>query len=112
MKLNRSLAISRKIQECQTGNIWGILEKEFPTAVLQESPNETSRNRIFTLNNTLLTMVLTATQADKTLKNSVDLYYLIHQQHRQEVRQALEESMEKQKQWDAEKEKTAGRPKK
>jgi hypothetical protein len=57
-------------------------------------------------------MVLTATQAAKTLKNSVDLYYLIHQQHRQQAQQALEESMEKQKQLDAQKEKKAGRPKK
>ena len=74
MKLNRSLAISRKIQEGKTANTRGLLEKEFPTSVLQESPREKSRNRIFTLNNTLLTLVLTATQTDKTLKNSVDLY--------------------------------------
>ena len=112
MKLNRSLAISSKIQECKRGNIIGLLDKEFPTAVLQESPSKKSRNRIFTFNNTLLTMVLTATQADKTLKNSVDLYYLIDQHHRPEVRQALEESREKEKQLDAKKEKKAGRPKK
>ena len=74
MKLNRSLAISKKIQECKTGNIRGLLEKEFPTAVLQQAPSQKSRNRIFTLNNPLLTMVLTATLAAKTLKNSVDLY--------------------------------------
>ena len=67
MKLNRSLAISSKIQECKRANIIGLLEKEFPTSVLQESPSKKSRNRIFTLNNTLLTMVLTATQTDKTL---------------------------------------------
>ena len=112
MKLNRSLAISSKIQECKRANIIGLLEKEFPTSVLQESPSKKSRNRIFTLNNTLLTMVLTATQTDKTLKNSVDLYYLIHQHHRRESRQALQESMEKEKQLDAKKEKKAGRPKK
>ena len=98
MKLNRSLAISSKIQECKSGNIIGLLDKEFPTAVLQQSPSKKSRNRIFTFNNTLLTMVLTATQADKTLKNSLDLYYLIDQHHRPEVRQALEESREKEKQ--------------
>ena len=51
MKLNRSLATSKKIQECKTGNIRGLLEKEFPTAVLQQAPSQKSRNRIFTLNN-------------------------------------------------------------
>ena len=112
MKLNRSLAISSKIQQCKRGNIIGLLDKEFPTAVLQQSPSKKSRNRIFTFNNTLLTMVLTATQADKTLKNSVDLYYLIHQHHRREARKALHESREKEKQLDAKKEKKAGRPKK
>ena len=112
MKLNRSLAISSKIQQCKRGNIIGLLDKEFPTAVLQQSPSKKSRNRIFTLNNTLLTMVLTATQADKTLKNSVVLYYLSHQHHRREARKALHESREKEKQLDAKKEKKAGRPKK
>ena len=112
MKLNRSLAISSKIQQCKRGNIIGLLDKEFPTAVLQQSPSKKRRNRIFTLNNTLLTMVLTATQADKTLKNSVVLYYLSHQHHRREARKALHESREKEKQLDAKKEKKAGRPKK
>ena len=104
MKLNRSLAISSKIQECKRGNIIGLLDKGFPTSVLQESPRKKSRNRIFTSNNTLLTMVLTATQADKTLKNSVALYYLIHQHHRRAARQALQEAREKEKQLDAKKE--------
>ena len=36
MSLNRSLAVSSKIQECKRGNMIGLLEKEFPTLVLQE----------------------------------------------------------------------------
>ena len=56
-------------------------------------------------------MVLTASQQDKTLKNSVDLYYLIHQEHRKEVQRAIKASIEKEKQLDAQKQKGAGRPK-
>lgn len=98
MKLNRSLAISSKIQECKEGNIIGLLEKEFPSQVLtNESGSDGRRNRVFTVNNTLLTMVLTATQQDKTLKNSVDLYYMIHQQHKEQVLRELEELLEKEK---------------
>jgi len=114
MKLNRSLAISSKIQECKMGNIIGMLEKEFPSRVL-DSPlgNSKGRNRIFTANNTLLTMVLTATQQDKTLKNSVDLYYMIHQLHKQQAIKELEELVEKEKESDRQStEKKAGRPKK
>jgi len=112
MKLNRSLAISSKIGELKTGNLIGVLEKEIPSSFLHESflPAE-GRNRVFTPHNTLFTMVLTATQQDKTLKNSVDLYYTIHQQHRQKAIKEQSKSMELEKQADAQKKKGAGRPK-
>lgn len=114
MKLNRSLAISTSIQECKMGNILGALEKEFPTEVLEDKPDTPrGRNRVFTRGNTLLTMVLTAIQKDKTLKNSVDLYYMIHQQHKQQVLQEQVELMRKQKELDEQSGvKKAGRPKK
>lgn len=114
MKLNRSLAISSKIQECKMGNIIGLLEKEFPSSVLhnQEQTGE-GRNRVFTVNNTLLTMVLTAIQQDKTLKNSVSLYYMIHQQHKLQTLEELEQHAQKQQELDKiSADKKAGRPKK
>lgn len=113
MKQNRSLAISSTIQECKMGNIIGVLEKEFPSWVLENDPEKgKTRNRVFTVNNTLLTMVLTATQQDKTLKNSVDLFYMIHQQHKQQVLNELEERVQKEKELDSQSpDKKAGRPK-
>ena len=112
MKLNRSLAISTSIQECKMGDIIGLLEKEFPLLAGQESEGLKSRNRIFTVRNTLLTMVLTSVQQDKTLKNSVDLYYMIHQQHKQQATEALEEQLNQEKVLDQSLDKKAGRPKK
>ena len=114
MKLNRSLAISNQIQDCKAGDIIGIMEKEFPLSVLSHISLETeSRKRVFTINNTLLTMLLTSTQQDKTLKNSVDLYYMIHQQHKQQVADELAGLALKQKEFDeALGIKKAGRPKK
>lgn len=113
MKLNRSLALSSCIQECKMGNIIGLLEEEFPSSVLKkEREQPKSRNRIFTAQNTLLTMVLTAVQQDKTLKNSVDLYYMIHQQHKQQALDEIEEQLKLQKSLDAQTTKKAGRPKK
>lgn len=112
MKLNRSLAISSKIQECKAGDIIGMLSEEFPSAVLEDQLSSIDkRNRVFTANNTLLTMVLTSIQEDKTLKNSVDLYYVIHQQQQQIARQAMSEAIKEDKRLDAQKQKKAGRPK-
>ena len=118
MKQNRSLAISSKIQECKMGNIIGMLEKEFPSTILNYKKDEFKkgqgkiRDRVFTINNTLLTMVLTSVQQDKTLKNSVDLYYMIHQGHKSQVLAELEHSIHAQKEEDSKANKTAGRPKK
>jgi hypothetical protein len=111
MKQNRSLAISTKIQECKMGDIIGALEKEFPSSVLSgRADGEPGRNRVFTANNTLLTMVLTATQQDKSLKNSVGLYHMVHQQHKRQAREALEQDAQRQKAVDGLLAKRAGRP--
>ena len=114
MKLNRSLGISNQIQECKAGSIIGLMEKEFPLSILSDlTEGDESRKRVFTINNTLLTMVLTATQQDKTLKNSVDLYYMIHQQHKQQAVDELTHLAQKHKELDeALGVKKAGRPKK
>src|SRR6056297_2575889 len=113
MKLNRSLAISSRIQECKAGNILGLLENEFPSSVLEEQDRDSkSRSRVFTESTTLLTMVLTATQQDKSLKNSVDLYYTIHQQHKQQALEELEKEAQKQRELDEKSERKPGSPKK
>ena len=114
MKLNRSLAISSKIQECKMGNIIGLLENEFPVSILKENDEGAkSRDRIFTVNNTLLTMVLTSVQQDKTLKNSVDLYYTIHQKRKAQTIELLEQRILAEKEEDNKSSiKKAGRPKK
>jgi hypothetical protein len=95
MKSNRSLAISTKIQEQKRDNIIGVLENEFPEEILSNPAYSAKRERIFTPATTLLTMVLTSSQKDKTLKNSVDLYYGIHQRNRKEILLGLQEENQK-----------------
>jgi|GEM_PF-3845016 len=53
MKLNRSLAISSQIQDCTKSNIVGILEDEFPSMIFEQTEKDSSRERVFTLKNTL-----------------------------------------------------------
>ena len=113
MKLNRSLAISNHIQDCKAGNIIGLLEAEFSSSIFGQEESGQGRDRVFTVRNTLLTMVLTAIQQDKTLANSVDLYYTIHQQHKQQALKELKQEAAKQQELDLiQCEKGAGRPKK
>jgi len=112
MKSNRSLAITNQIQDLQSGNIIGLLQAVFPSSILEWEESSSRRERVFTVGNTLLTMVLTSVQQDKTLANSVDMYYTIHQQHKQQAIKQLEEDAAKQQALDLQKEKSAGRPKK
>lgn len=113
MKQNRSLAISNKIQECKMGNIIGMLEREFPASILSvKNEGVKTRDRVFTVNNTILTMVLTSVQQDKTLKNSVDLYYMIHQKRKIEAFDELKQNIQVQRDEDNKSLiKKAGRPK-
>jgi hypothetical protein len=113
MKLNRSLAISSHFQDCTKSNIIGILEEEFPSMIFEMPEKDSSRERVFTLKNTLLTMVLTAVQEDKTLANSVNLYHGIHQRNKDLITKDLESAALKQKEEDQQNQvKRAGRPKK
>lgn len=115
MKLNRSLAISSKIQELKMSNVIGLLNQEFPRSVLDNEYLDAtkSRNRIFTVNNTLLTMVLTASQQDKSLKNSVSLFYMIHQENKAHILKEMEKQVEQEKEQYKQTDKPkVGRPKK
>ncbi|WP_236972926.1 hypothetical protein [Membranihabitans marinus] len=111
MKLNRSLAISSIIQDVQTGNIISLLEQEFHTLELEGIEEyDSERHRVYTPGNTLLTMILTATQSDKSLKNSVSLYYELHQQQRKTVIDELSRDPKAQKRKDDKTPRKAGRP--
>jgi hypothetical protein len=119
MKQNRSLAVSSKIQECKMGNIIGILENEFPSSILDSKNKDIQkglaigRDRVFTNTNTLLTMVLTSIQQDKTLKNSVDLFYIIHQKNKSLATSELEKIVQSQKEEESKSSmKKVGRPRK
>jgi hypothetical protein len=72
-----------------------MLEDEFPKHIFDHQDTvKKTRDRVFSTNSTLLTMVLTAIQEDKTLHNSVALYYTIHQQKQALVKQEKDKEME------------------
>ena len=111
MKNNRSLAISyvlnRELKADATLNIMGqhIDEDIFSTA-----NSIKHRDRVFTPKNTLEAMLLTATLEDKSLKNTVAQYYIVHQKKREMLEQDLREQAKKQKEELKNKERKRGRP--
>ncbi len=60
------------------------MEGVFPEQIF-ETQTMNYRDRVFSPQGTLMTMVLTATQENKSLKNSVSLYYGIHQKLRDKL---------------------------
>lgn len=118
MKQNRSLAISAEIQKINTVNKIGLLESVFPNHIFEKEIFQTKnekkiipRNRVFNFKNTLLAMTYTAAQEDKSLKNSVSLYYTLHQNDKKSTTELLEKEMEKAREEYELLPKTAGRPK-
>lgn len=111
MKQNRSLAISTIIQEHQKANLLNLMENVFPEQIFERHKTGKRRDRVFSLQGTLMTMVLTATQQDKSLKNSVSLYYGIHQKMRDKMFMDAKMEMEKYEQ-EREEKPQVGRPRK
>ena len=91
MKNNRSLSISTEISSLQKTNLLTVLSNHIPSEVYTNVLTENQRNRVFSNSATMETMLLTATQEDKSLKNSVLLYYASHQKKRELLQQELDE---------------------
>jgi len=91
MKNNRSLSISTKITEIKKKNLLTVLSKQIPEDIYRNVSIGKHRDRVYSIPTTLETMLLTATQEDKSLKNSVLLYYTIHQKKRELLQQSLDE---------------------
>jgi hypothetical protein len=87
------------------------MEDVFPEKIFERHKAGKRRDRVFSLQGTLMTMVLTATQQDKSLKNSVSLYYGIHQKIRDKMFMDAQIEMEKYEH-EKEKKRQVGRPRK
>ncbi len=58
MKMNRSLGISTEIQKQLNDNRLGMLNSVYPKELYQYSESGKNRDRIFTVSNTLQTMLV------------------------------------------------------
>lgn len=117
MKNNRSLAISTRVNQLKMSDFLGVLEQNFPHTSLENMEFELrkkhlkqSRKRVFTNMDTLLTMVMISFQEDKSLQNSVDIFYTLHQRQKEQKLSQLKSFYESEKKKENSEQRKRGRP--
>jgi len=116
MTPNRSLLISYQIQEMMKLDILGVIEPIFPYELIDqfepEEPKKRKMDRVYNTKNTVLTMILTAFQEDKSLKSSVKMFRRLFHARIDGIKARAVELAEQEKQADEKSKKsTRGRPK-
>lgn len=112
MTLNYSLQLSTQIQELLSSGLSGVFREYLPFSKIADFPSTTKRrNRIYNEETTLLTMLISATQEDKSLQNAVNLYSEIHSSTIPEIQLALADSIAKERENDKESGRKRGKPK-
>ena len=113
MKNNRSLAVSSLLnKELKTNTMLSVIGEHINEDLFNIDSSVKYRDRVFTPRNTLETMLLTATLEDKSLKNSVNQFYIIHQKRRDLLEQDLKQQTEQQKEVQKNRTELRGRPRK
>ena len=112
MTPNTSLYKSCQIREYLRNDHLKVLSSVFPFDVIDNFDNKGTRDRVYSTENTILTMVYTSTLQDKTLENSVDIFKKIHDSHKEIIIENVMLSIEKEKAEDLQNPKIRRGPKK
>lgn len=114
MTPNQSLNLSMQLQNLIHTDLLQEISNEFPFELVEGKHNETEtkkRDRIFNDGNTLLTMLVTAVNEDKSLKNSVSTFKQIFESRGEDILKKEMEELEKERLTDVATDKKMGRPK-
>ena len=79
MTPNQSLEQSNQLRKFFRADYFQGMYSVFPFEVIEQFDTSGTRDRIYSPENTILTMVYSSTQTDKTLQNSVNIFSKIHQ---------------------------------
>ncbi len=116
MTPNYSLQLTAQIKEKLQSDLTGLLKAYYPLGKIKQYQSEhkssNKRDRIYSDDITLLSMVVTAVQDDKSLQNSVNLFSEIHRQNAISLQQRIELEMKRERENDYESNRKRGRPKK
>jgi hypothetical protein len=116
MTENISLQLSLQFEKALRTNLTSGFQHDFPMSEVTNYVNTVMkgkvRNTVYTLANTLFIMLLTATQEDKSLQHSVDIFKHMYESQSAHIRSMEAEALEKEKHADMLGGKKSGRPKK
>jgi hypothetical protein len=115
MTENLSLALSCRFKALITKDLSHVFEMLLPIKQLEEKASvlqPQGRERIFSAPHTILTMLLSSIQEDKSLQQALNLFKSIFEARCTETVQAEKESMLQEKEQDSQISKKMGRPKK
>lgn len=85
MKENRSLQLSYQINQLLQRDLLGLFYELFPFSELSRFDTGSARDRVFNYENTILTMILTMTENDKSLHHSVEIFSGIHDRNKARI---------------------------
>ena len=109
MKENRSLALTTEITKCLESDLTNVFEDLFPFEKIAALRPKNVRDRVFSPENTLLTMLLSMVNEDRSLQNALSIYSVIHERTQKKIQKQHTEFA---KNLRNNPEKKAGRPRK
>jgi len=114
MTPNHSLDLSLQLQNLIRTDLLQQISIEFPFELMESNTNKDAskkRDRVFNDGNTLLTMLVTAVNEDKSLKQSVNIFKQIFESRGEHILKKEKEDLEKRRLTDITLDKKMGRPK-
>lgn len=113
MTANYSMELSETIKDLMASNLSGLLQNYFPTDKLREKSAKLSkRDRIYNDETTILTMLISSIQEDKSLQNAVNIYQGIHNANIEKIKVAMVEHSTRSRAEDSKLPAHPGQPKK
>jgi hypothetical protein len=97
MTPNQSLSKSNQMREYLRADYLQGIHSVFPHEVIDRYDSSSTRDRVYSCENTILTMIYSATQADKTLQNAVNIFGRIHQNNSVRIINEAESALELEK---------------
>lgn len=114
MTPNRSLALSVALQNVIRTDLLQQISEDFPFDIVESYKNKQAqlkRDRVYNEENTLLTMLVTAVQEDKSLQQSVIIFRKVFENRSEEIKRLETEQLAQVRQQEAAIDKKRGRPK-
>jgi len=112
MTANLSLLKSIQLRNFFRMDFLNSLYSIFPFEVIDKVAKQGTRDRIYSIENTILTMVYSSTQEDKTLENAVEIFERVHNNQKERILKNAQASIQREKENDLKVSKTKRGPKK